>query len=165
MTGTHATTAHAVAARAVAARARSRSLRPITFAVLVLLLIQYALGMWVNLFATIPQSDRGKGPFAAFAAAVAHGPAGLAVHALVGTLLLVGAIALAIRAALTRNATTIVLASIALLAIIAAWVNGALFVGNGANGSSFGMAMGAGLALLCYVTILFRAGRAATRAQ
>jgi hypothetical protein len=131
------------------------SLRSSAFAVALLVFIQYGLGMWVNLFATIPSSDKGKGVFAAFGAAVARGPAALALHALLGTVLLAAAIAFVIRAVRTRSAAATVLGSIGLLAIIAAWVNGALFVGNGANGSSFGMAMGAGLALLCYVTVLF----------
>jgi hypothetical protein len=143
-----------------AAHRHDRGLRPNAFAVAVLILVQYGLGMWVNLFATIPASDHGKGAFAAFGAAVAHGPAGLTLHALVGTLLLVGAIAFVIRAALGRKTAATVLGGTGLLAIIAAWVNGALFVGNGANGSSFGMAMAAALALLCYMTILFRPGRA-----
>jgi hypothetical protein len=153
----------AAALAAPAARRRDRGLRPGAFALVLLILVQYGLGMWVNLFATIPASNHGKGVLAAFGAAVAHGPAGLALHALVGTLLLLGAIAFVIRAALARKAAAVVLGGIGLLAIIAAWVNGALFVGNGANGSSFGMAMGAALALLCYTTIVFREGRAATR--
>lgn len=153
----------AAALSAPATHLRDRGLRPNAFAVAVLILIQYGLGMWVNLFATIPASDHGNGAFAAFGAAVAHGPLGLTLHALVGTLLLLGAIAFVIRAALARKTAATVLGSIGLLAIIGAWVNGALFVGNGANGSSFGMAMAAALALLCYMTILFRAGLAATR--
>lgn len=137
------------------AHGRERGLRPGAFAVMVLILIQYGLGMWVNLFAEIPPSDQGKGLFAALGAAVAHGPAGLAVHAVVGTLLLAAAVAFVVLAALSRAVAAAVLAVVGLLAIIAAWVNGALFVGNGANGSSFGMAMGAALALLCYAAILY----------
>lgn len=139
----------------LAAPIAARHLRSAAFAVVVLILIQYALGMWVNLFATIPNSDQGKGAFPAFGAAVAHGPVGLTLHALVGTLLLLSAIAFVIRAAMTRTTAGTWLGAIGLLAIIGAWVNGALFVGNEANGSSFGMAMSAAVALLCYVTILF----------
>jgi hypothetical protein len=134
---------------------RSATLRPSAFAVVLLILLQYALGMWVNLFATIPPSDQGKGLLAAFGAALAHGPVSLTLHAVIGTLLLLAAIAFLARAALARARAATVLGGIGALAIIAAWVNGALFVGNGANGSSFGMAMGAALALLCYVTVVF----------
>ena len=61
-------------------RRSGRGLRAWAFAVVLLILIQYGLGMWVNLFATIPGTDHGKGAFAAFGAAVARGPAGLALH-------------------------------------------------------------------------------------
>jgi heme A synthase len=164
MTSTDMTSSDTTATVAATARFRDRGLRPYIFAALLLLLLQYALGMWVNLFATIPAPDHGNGLFTAFGSAVTRGPVGLTLHALLGTFLVASAIALVIRAARTRKATPTVLSSVGLLAIIAAWVNGALFVGNGANGSSFGMAMGAGLALLCYVTMLFHSGRAATRA-
>jgi len=132
-----------------------RGLRGNVYAVVLLILLQYGLGMWVNLFATIPKSDQGKGAFAAFGAAVAHGPVGLTLHALLGTLLLLAGLALLIRAIQTRATTPIAASVIGFLALIGAWVNGAMFVGNGANGASMGMAVSAGVALLCYVSILF----------
>lgn len=135
---------------------RGRGIRPNTFAVALLLLLQYALGMWVNLYETTPVSGRGKGPFAAFGAAVAHGPVALTLHALVGTLLVVSAIALVVRAGLARKAAATVLSGVGLLAIISAWFSGASFVGGGKDGDSYGMAVSAAVALLCYVTILFR---------
>jgi hypothetical protein len=134
--------------------AAARGLRPNAFAAVVMLLVQYGLGIWVNLYANIPASDHGKGTFAAFGAAVADGPVALALHALLGTLLLVTAIALVVRAVLARTAATIVISAIALLAVIAAWLSGARFVGDAASGESFGMALGAGVALLGYVIIL-----------
>jgi hypothetical protein len=109
----------------------------------------------VNLYAKIPASDQGKGTFAAFGAAVAHGPVALALHALLGTLLLVTAVTVIIRAVLARNAAATVIGTVALLAIIAAWLSGARFTGDAADGASFGMAMATAVALLCYVTILF----------
>jgi hypothetical protein len=120
-----------------------------------MLLVEYGLGIWVNLYAKIPSSDHGKGTFAAFGAAVADGPVALALHALLGTLLLVTAITLIIRAALARKAAATVIGTVALLAIIAAWLSGARFTGDAADGASFGMATATGVALLCYVTILF----------
>jgi hypothetical protein len=132
----------------------ARGLRPNSFAAVVMLLVEYGLGIWVNLYAKIPPSDQGKGTFAAFGAAVAHGPVALALHALLGTLLLMTAITLVIRAVLARNAAATVIGAVALLAIIAAWLSGARFTGDAANGASFGMAMATAVALLCYVTIL-----------
>jgi hypothetical protein len=141
--------------RARAAPAAGRGLRPSSFAAVVMLLLEYGLGMWVNLYAQIPASDKGKGTFAGFGAAVANGPVALTLHALLGTLLLVTAVAVIIRAVLARKAAATVIGAVALLAIIAAWLSGARFTGDGADGASFGMAMATAVALLCYVIILF----------
>ena len=138
-----------------AATGRERGLRPNAFSAVVMLLFEYGLGMWVNLYAQIPASDHGKGVFAAFGAAVAHGPLTLALHALLGTLLLVTAIAFVIRAVLARKAAATVIGAVAFLAIIAAWLSGASFVGTSASAASVGMAMNTAVALLCYVIILF----------
>jgi hypothetical protein len=145
-----------------AARATTRNygLRPNCFSAVVMLLVQYGLGIWVNLYAQIPASDHGKGAFAAFGAAVADGPVALTLHALLGTLLLVTAIAFVVRAALARQTAAAVAGAIALLAIITAWLSGASFVGASANGASFTMATAAGVALLCYVIVLFAPGAA-----
>ena len=132
-----------------------RGLRINSFSAAVILLIEYGLGIWVNLYAKIPASDHGKGTFAAFAAAVAAGPAGLAVHAVLGALLLVTAIALIVRAAVARNTAATVIGVVAFLAVAAAWLSGTRFVGDAADGASFGMAIATGVALLSYVVILF----------
>jgi hypothetical protein len=140
---------------AAAATRTARGLLANAFAVVVMLLVQYVLGMWVNLFAALPKSDQGKGTFAGFGAAVAEGPVALTLHALLGTLLVVGAITLVIRAAAARKVADTVLGVVALLAIIGAWMAGSGFVGNAAVGASFGMAVTTAVALLCYVIILF----------
>ena len=111
-----------------------------------------------DLYAQIPARDHGEGVFAAFGAAVAHGPVALAVHAILGTLLLVTAIALIVRAVLARKTATIVIGAIAFLAMAAAWLSGSRFVGDTADGASFGMAIATGVALLGYVVILFVPG-------
>lgn len=134
---------------------RDRGLRPTAFSAVVMLIFEYGLGMWVNLYAQIPASDSGKGVFAAFSAAVARGPLALTLHALLGTLLLVTAIAFVIRAVLARKAAAMVIGAVAFLAVIAAWLSGARFVGTSANAASADMAMTTGLALLCYAIILF----------
>lgn len=126
----------------------------------VMLLLEYGLGIWVNLYAQIPAGDRGKGVFAAFGAAVSHGPVALAVHAVLGTLLLVTALAFIVRAVLARKAAAAVIGVLTFLAVIAAWLSGTRFVGDAASGASFGMAMATGAALLGYVIILFAPGLA-----
>ena len=153
----HAAPAAPAAPGGSAARG-GRGLRANSFSAAVMLLIEYGLGIWVNLYAQIPASDHGKGTFAAFGAAVADGPVALALHAVLGTLLLVTAITLVIRAALARKTAATVIGAIAFLAVAAAWLSGTRFVGNGAAGASFGMAIATGVALLSYVIILFVPG-------
>jgi hypothetical protein len=132
-----------------------RGLRITTLAGLVMLLLEYGLGVWTNLYAHLPASDHGKAAFAAFGGAVAHGPAGLALHALLGTLLIVTAVSVVVRAAVARQAAPIVIGCVALLAILAAWFSGTKFVSDAANGASFGMALATGVAILGYAVILF----------
>ncbi len=57
---------------------RASGLRASAFAAVVMLIIEYCLGIWVNLYARLPASDHGKGVFAAFGGAVADGPVALA---------------------------------------------------------------------------------------
>lgn len=145
----------ALADRGGSAAGAGRGLRINAFSAVVMLVIEYGLGIWVNLYAQIPASDHGKGTFAAFGSAVADGPAGLAVHAVLGTLLLVTAIALIVRAAVARKPAATVIGVIAFLAVVGAWLSGARFVGDAADGASFSMAIATGVALLGYTIILF----------
>ena len=75
------------------ATSRIRALRIDSLVAVVILLIEYGLGLWVNLYATLPAADRGASVPAGFARAVSHGPAGLTIHALLGVILLAGSIA------------------------------------------------------------------------
>jgi hypothetical protein len=120
-----------------------------------MLLIQYGLGITVNLYSTLPAGDRGKGLFGGFGAAVGNGPVVLTLHALLGTLLLITATAAVARSALLKATPLIWLTAIALLAMLVAWIAGATFVGEMNNGSSLAMALAAAAALLCYVLIIF----------
>jgi hypothetical protein len=136
---------------------RVRGLRANSLAGLVMLLVEDGLGMWTNVYTKLPAADQGKATFAAFGDAVAHGPVGLALHALLGTVLIVTAVSVVVRASLVRQAALIVVGCVALLAILAAWLSGAKFVGDAANGASFGMALATAVAILGYATILFLA--------
>jgi hypothetical protein len=62
-------------------------LRANALAAVVMLLIQYCLGISVNLYSTLPAHDAGKSLFAGFTSAVGDGPLILSLHALLGTLL------------------------------------------------------------------------------
>ncbi|HWD51024.1 MAG TPA: hypothetical protein VG412_01385 [Acidimicrobiales bacterium] len=138
-----------------AAPGMARDLRTNCFAAVVMLVIEFGLGMWTNIYANLPAVDRGRGMFAAFGHAVADGPVGLSLHAIVGTLLVVTGVSAVVRAALTRSPLSISVTGVALLAILAAWSSGARFVGDMSKGPSLTMAIATGVALLCYVVLLF----------
>jgi hypothetical protein len=65
-------------------------LRASTLGALVVLLLQYGLGIDANLYATLPGSDHGKSIFPGFAAAITKGPSIVIAHVVLGTLLLTG---------------------------------------------------------------------------
>jgi hypothetical protein len=134
---------------------RIRGLRANALAAVVMMLIQYSLGVTVNLYSALPRGDRGKGLFGGFGAAIGNGPVVLTLHALLGTLLLITATAAVARSALLKATRLIWLSAIALLAMLVAWIAGATFVGKMNNGSSLTMALAAAAALLCYVLIIF----------
>jgi hypothetical protein len=124
-----------------------------------MLLIQFSLGVAVEIYATLPAGDEGKSLFAGFAAAVGKGPAVLTLHALLGTLLLITAVAAVVRSARVGATPSIVLTGVALLAIIVAWLAGSSFVGHEKDGVSLTMALATAVALLCYTLVIFVTGR------
>ena len=144
-------------------RPRVRGLRANALAGLVMLLIQYSLGISVNLYSTIPASDRGKSLFAGVGAAIGNGPLLLTLHTLFGTLLLFTAIAAVVRAARLGAPPLIALSSTALIATLVAWLSGSRFVGHQANGTSLAMALAAAVAMLSYVLLIFVLGLPARR--
>jgi hypothetical protein len=111
----------------------------------VLLIIQFGLGVGVNLYVTLPGHK-------SFLSQV-FGSVTLATHAIVALLLLGAAIGALVRAIRARKA--IVLTSAGLAAILAAAVAGASFVGNGSNGASLGMALATAVAMFCYLAAVF----------
>jgi hypothetical protein len=133
-------------------------LRANALAAVVMLLIQYSLGITVNLYSTLPASDHGKSLFASFPAAVGNGPVLLTLHAILGTLLLITALAALIRS-LRLGAPPIALTALALLAILIAWMSGSEFIGHQKNGASLAMALATALAILCYTLVIFLLNR------
>ncbi len=131
------------------------ALRGNTLGVLVMLVLQYSLGMWVNLEASVPSGDATAGFWGAFVGAITNGPLALTLHALLGTLLMVSAGILMWRALRIRQPLWLVLAVIGFLSLALAWITGARFTATGAATSSLFMALLTALALLCYVVILF----------
>jgi glycerol-3-phosphate acyltransferase PlsY len=123
-----------------------------------MMLIQYSLGISVNLYSTLPASDHGKSVFSGFAAAVGKGPALLALHAVLGTLLLITASVALVRSLRVGATSLSALTAIALLAIIIAWLSGSAFVSNETNGASLAMALATAVAILCYSLLVFLIG-------
>lgn len=131
------------------------NLRTTLFAALVLLLIEIAIGMGVNLFATLPANDAGKSLFVAFGEAVNNGPLTLTIHALLGALIVISGITAVVRAFALRQTIPTMLSCVSMLAILVAWLSGSRFVDAPDNGASMSMAVASVIAALCYAAILF----------
>lgn len=127
--------------------------------------VQYALGIVVNLYVTVPARDQGGGFLAAIGRALANGPVALGLHAGLGLLLVLGSISLVVRSVLSRNRALIVLSVVFLLALLGAASSGASFVNSGDDGASASMAMLTGVALICSLISLFVVGSARGAAQ
>jgi hypothetical protein len=130
---------------------RVSRLRRASFAAFVLLVIQFALGSYVNLFVTVPSVDHGRG----IGQAIANGPAGLTLHIVLGLLLILAALGFLIQAILARQPALIAAAVLGLLAMIGAAASGSAFTRSGQDGASMTMAVLAAVGLLCYGTSLF----------
>jgi len=135
------------------------ALRGNTFGVLAMLIVQFAIGIVVNLYATIPAKDKGSGIFGAIGKALTDGPASLATHAGLALLIVLAAIALVVRSVVTRHTASIVLSAIGLAAIAGAAFNGARFVADGGPANaSLAMALSTAVAMLCYALGLLLLG-------
>lgn len=121
--------------------------------------VQYALGIWVNLYVTVPARDQGGGFLTAIGRALANGPVALGIHAGLGLLLVLGSISLVVRSVLSRNRALIVLSALFLLALLGAASSGASFVDSGRDSASASMAMLTGVALICSLISLYVTGR------
>src|SRR5271169_2570192 len=115
-------------------------LRRVCVAALIMLVVQYGLGIFLNLYVAVPVSDAHAGIFTEIATAPL---------ALTGT-----AILLVVRAVSVGDRLLSVLASAGLTAIGGAFGAGEIFVRNGMPGASLAMAVLTGVALLCYVGTL-----------
>jgi hypothetical protein len=142
---------------------RMAALRNNCFAATTMLVIEFVLGIWTNIYVTVPDSDQGNGALAAFGHAVSGGPVILIMHAILGTLIVVSAITALIRAARLQTPILIVLASASLVAVCTAWLAGSSFVSNGRDSASFVMATATGTAILGYALLLFITGAGTDR--
>ena len=135
------------------------ALRGNTFGALAMLIVQFAIGSAVNLYATIPAKDKGSGIFGAIGRALTNGPASLATHAGLGLLIVLAALALVVRSIVSRHTASIVVSVIGLAAIGSAALNGARFVADGGPANaSLAMALSTAVAMLSYATGLLLLG-------
>jgi hypothetical protein len=131
--------------RVTAVTPRLAALRGNCMGAAVLLIVQFGLGMGLNLYVTLPAHK-------SFLSTV-FGSAVLAVHAIVALALLGAAVAALVRAVRVRAA--VVFTSAGLAAILAAAAAGASFAGSQSNGASLAMALATAAAMFCYLAAIF----------
>lgn len=118
---------------------------------LVLVVAEYAIGMYVSLYVTIPRADHGQD----VGAAIGNGPAMLSLHAVAGLLLGLGALGVLVQAARSRRPAVIAWSAVGLLALAMASVAGAGFTSTGDRNASMAMSVLTGVALLCYAANIY----------
>jgi hypothetical protein len=111
----------------------------------VLLIVQFGLGIGLNLYVTVPMGQ------SFFATVVSSGL--LAVHAIVALALLGAAISALVRAIRVRRAVAFTAAGLA--AIVVAAGAGVSFAGSQGNGASLTMALATAVAMFCYLAAVF----------
>jgi hypothetical protein len=125
------------------------ALRRMTLAAAVLVVIQVAIGMVVNLYVTVPAQHPGAHPANYFSGsfhsviwAIGSGAISLAVHGALGLALILFAIAVAVRAVRLRTGWVAVSSVLAVMLAVGAGFNGASFLDfGGKNISSLLMAL------------------------
>jgi hypothetical protein len=145
----------------VSLSATARLRRPVLGAILAVL-AQAGIGMVVNLYASIPAQHPGAHPSSYFTGsarsvvwAISHGALALAIHATLGIVVVVFAIAVALSA--VRGSTRAVKIWLILAAglVIGAGFNGASFLDFNHDTSSLLMALLAFGSVVCYSISLF----------
>ncbi len=119
-------------------------------AALIMLVVQYGLGIFLNLYVAVPASHAHAGIIQEIETA----PVALTVHALLGLALIGTAILLVARAVGEHDRGLAVLATAGLTAIGGAFGAGEIFVKNGQPTASLAMAILTAVALLCYIGMI-----------
>ena len=140
-------------------RAGLEAVRQVSLAALIMLVVQYGLGIVLNLYIAVPASDAHAG----LTQEIANGPLMLTLHAVLGLALIGTALVTLLRAVRLEDRAAAVLAAAGLTAIGGAFASGEIFVRSGQNGASLAMALLTGVALLCYIGVLTRVSSALRR--
>jgi heme A synthase len=130
--------------------AHAERLRMASLGALTMLVLQFVLGTAYSIYGTAPAPGKPIGMFSS--------PL-LAIHVVLGILLIVAAAVLVFRAVQAKAPAIIGTSVVGLLAVGGAFGAGSAFTNNGANGASFGMALAAAVALLCYAANLVILGK------
>lgn len=137
-------------------------IRRATLVLLLLLLIQFILGISNNLYVKIPAHHPGAQPADYFSGsarsvgwAFGHGAVVLAAHAGLGILLVLAAIGLVVQSVRLRRRSRTTLATIGALCVIGAGFNGASFLDFNKNLNSLLMALLFAAAMLCYLLVIY----------
>lgn len=131
-----------------------RSLRIHAMALSVALIVQYALGMRVNLFISFPE-NAAPGDLWHFA----WSQPGIAGHIVLAVLILLGALVYFVRALIYRRKPWVWSAVVGLIAVLAAGGSGAAFVSTQSDAYSYVMSIAFILALIAYGWPLIRSNR------
>jgi hypothetical protein len=133
---------------------------------LIFLMIQFLLGMAVNLFVTITTNHPGANPPEYFGGvvqsvtwAILHGHLLLVVHASLGLLLVLNALGLLLAAIRARHRDLITVTSFGLFGVLAAGFNGGSFLNYNQDFSSMLMAFFFTIAVVAYTIGLVVTGR------
>jgi hypothetical protein len=145
MSNTHTATSGRRAAGQDPAERLAR-LRRSSFGAVVMLIVQFILGMIYNLYGTAPTKTKSIGLFSS---------PDLALHVILGILLFLAAVGQVVQAIGVRHRLAIWLSALGLLSILGAGFSGLGFTGSGASGTSLGMSLAFALALACYVILVF----------
>jgi hypothetical protein len=129
---------------------------------LIVLVIQFVLGMAVNLFVQIPHNHPGANPPEYFSGvaqsvtwAILQGPFLLILHAGLGLILLAFAIRLLFPAVRSRNRVAIITSVVGAVAILGAGFNGGSYLNYHEDFSSMIMASLFAIAVIAYVVGLW----------
>ena len=132
-------------------QSRQAGLRRASLAILIVLIVQFGLGIGVNLYVTLPAAGR-----PGHASWFGNGPL-LALHATLGMFLVLAAVFVLVRSIMARNRGLILTSAAGLVAIFLAFFFGSNFTDKLTNGYSLGMAIAFAAALACYVIGLYAA--------
>lgn len=135
---------------------------------LIFLIVQFLLGMAVNLFVTIPTNHPGANAPEYFSGvaqsvtwAILHGHILLIIHASLGLLLVLNALGLLIASIRARARDLIWITSFGLFGVLGAGFNGGSFLNYNQDFSSMLMAAFFAIAVVAYAVGLFVTGRPA----